>query len=917
MTRPLDQIKVAWRERAFDGPVNSRMIEIRDGERWPTVAEIVMTTPELPARFVRDGEVRINGELVPRSCWHLVRPKLAPGRGVGVTLHLPLRGGGGGQGNKNILALVATIAVLLVAAAVSGGALALIPGLAGLLPFSVAAGSIGASVLGAAVGLAGALAIGALTKPPTITDPGGPATDADGKPASLSGNVLAPGAAVPRVIGTRRVFPPLASQPLNELVGDDENVEAVMVLAGKHALSAVRLGDANSSDMTDVTVELQDGRSTIQSLVSRQARTIPHNFLMSQHKANGTTVEGDTPVGGGGGSLLSQLPKWEPFVSRIGPDEIWIRLQFPEGIIQEATPATRMNVPVRVRIRRRGDSTWINLPEIHFSSDKPVPFQKDIRIVWATAPTAANVPPSTGQGPFFAFNSVTGQNGTSVTPATASWTAHSNFSLPSGGAVLSSSTLATTSVKNVELYQHKAVFYLDAATFPQNAPYEIQVRRGCPYVHTNFTPATYVYASLVRDFFEYQNNTGTPSVPIDLQTVHHRVVLSHISSIWNENPIQSSDFATVSVKARGRQLDQISVLASGYTYDWDGSGWNTLTTTSNPVPHFREVLGGTLSADPMPADMIDDTGLVAWRTHCTSMGYTVNAVIDGRSTRDVLELIASCGYAKPRMSEKWGVALDKNRSAEPPVQIFSPRNMRAFGFSRGFPQMPSGFRVRFDNIDDDYKEDEIVVDDVEPLPDQATRYEQVRYDGFVDEDDARARALFDLEQARRRFVFYRGEVPVEALVCVRGDLVGVQHDVIRNEAGYARVLAVRISGSNVTGLILDGTIPVPTEDAWSDPGLAWSSYSSAWRDARTGVAIRLKDQTSIVKEVTAVEEEAREIDFVTPFAHPGATVLTEDCLVVSGLFGSEYQRMLVLDVTPIADMAAAMTFVPEAPELWS
>ncbi len=916
MTRTLDQIPVAYRTRAFDGPVHRTRV-VRDGERWPTIAEIVAETPHLPARFIHDGEVRINGDLVPRERWHLVRPKLATDREVAITLHIRLRGGGGqGGGQKNIIALVATIAVLLVAAAVTGGLLGPVAAAIGL-PFSLAAGTIGASVAGAAVGLVGALAIAALTPAPKLAaaaEPGAPTIDADGKPASLTGNVLAPGAAAPRVLGTRRLFPPLAGQPLPELVGDNEVVEGVYVLAGPHALSLVRAGDIAAADISEMTVELQDGTASAltQSLVPRQSRTIANNLLMSQHALDKTTQYLlDTTK-----SLADALPKWESVVSRDSPDEIWVRLAWHEGLFQESAPTGTMNHPVRVRIRRRGDSTWINLPEIHFSSNKPIPFQKDIRIKWATIPAIPNAPP-TNQGPVYAFKSVPGQDGVFITPVTAGWSAHSHFSGGAGNDVLSSATLASSNVRNVELHPEKVVFYLSAATFPQDAQYEIQIRRASPYIASNFNPANYQYATVVRDWFEYQGQSGQNIVPIDLGATHDRLVVRHVSSIWNENPIQSTDFATVSVKVRGRALEQISVLASGYVYDWDGSGWNTLTTTSNPAPHFRDVLGGTLSADPMPADMIDDAGLVAWRTHCVTMGYTIDAVVDGHNAKDVLELIAACGYARPRMSEKWGVAVDKDRSAESPVQIFSPRNMRGFGFARGFPQMPSGFRVRFDNIDNDYHEDEIIVDDVDLLPDQPTRYEQVRYDGFVDENDARARALFDLEQARRRFVFYRGEVPVEALVCVRGDLVGVQHDVIRDEGGYARVIDVKTSGSNVTGLILDGSIPVPTEDAWSDPAAAWSSYSSAWAAARTGIAIRLNDQTSIIKEVTAVSEETNDVDFVTPFSNPGASILAADCLVVAGKFGSEYQRMLVLDVTPIADMAAAMTFVPEAPELWN
>ena len=129
-----NQIPVVWRQRHFVGDLKFRALDVN--ARISTIAEIIAGIPEaeLPRGFGEAGEVRINGELVPRGVWHLVRPKYRPGCDTVVTLHVPLHNGGGsssGSGSKSTLSLVASIAVLLVAAAVSGGALGL-PGI-GLL----------------------------------------------------------------------------------------------------------------------------------------------------------------------------------------------------------------------------------------------------------------------------------------------------------------------------------------------------------------------------------------------------------------------------------------------------------------------------------------------------------------------------------------------------------------------------------------------------------------------------------------------------------------------------------------------------------------------------------------------------------------------------------------------------------------
>lgn len=146
--------------------VACRVFEV--GRTVPTIAEVVASIPpeELPRSFNErgdDGEylgqVRINGDVISRALWHLVRPRPSrPGFETVVEILVPLQGSGGAGGgaHKNPIALVASIAVLLVGAAISGGALA------GVLGPVFAAGTIGATVAGAATGLGGSTNFNAL-----------------------------------------------------------------------------------------------------------------------------------------------------------------------------------------------------------------------------------------------------------------------------------------------------------------------------------------------------------------------------------------------------------------------------------------------------------------------------------------------------------------------------------------------------------------------------------------------------------------------------------------------------------------------------------------------------------------------------------------------------------------------------------
>lgn len=916
-------VSVAWRERPFDGEFSHVLIEPDVLGAMPTIAEIVEKLPDLPRGFCSlGGQVRVNGDLVPREAWQRVRPSARGVKGVSITLHVPLRGPGGGGGGKQTAALVATIAVLLVAAAVSGGAAgALIP---------VLAAGWGASVAGAAIGIGSALLISALFKPPSLSiastqqkapTPGGDLT------ASLQGNALSPGAAVPRVIGTMRVFPPVLSPPLVELVGENLYAEAVYGLSGPHTLTAIQSDGVDITDVSfrnEITLETQEGLlNTRQTLVTRQGHTAALNLEMSQAQLLAVNAQGvryDATL-----KIDDAVPQWHQLVTRDSPDEFWISLGFPSGLAKPANAADR-NVAFRIRFRLQGSSTWINAPELHVSRDSTLlsPFAKEVRLKWGTLPSVpADPPDSSGvtNGWIYAFKHVPTQSG--VAPAgIGGWDADTSFSLGAGGDLLSSVTAAnnTSNVTNVELFADRAIIYLDPATFPPGT-YEVQIIRSWSYLRSGLTAATYIYSGNTYDLFGYitTGGGGFDIIGENVSGVYDKVVVDRTASVWLQNPIQSDDFATISVRCTKRALGQVSVRASGYTGDWDGSGWNTVTTTSNPAPHFRDVLGGTLGGSPLPAMLIDDAGLVAWRTACNSLGYECNAVLEGKTYIDVLNLIAACGYATLRASETWGVVRDRDRSADAPVQIFTPRNMANFSWTKAFTRQPTGFRVSYVNKDLNYIPDEEIVftDDVNQ---DGTYLESISYDGLVTKSEVIARALHDLGQGQSRLTFYSGECDLDALVCQRGDLVGVQHDTLSAKAGFARIKSVQTAGGNVTGMTFEGTVTVDTEsDVFASTNL-FTEQNIFNLGSRTGVAIRLFGGAGIlVKEIAAATNgEVLTVTFATPFADPGRAQLDADCLCAIGPLGSEMRRLLVYDVAPHPpDLTATVTFIDEAPELWT
>lgn len=898
-------IPVAWKTTPFLG--DPRRMVVEEGA---SLADIVRLA-EVPPWFAERGVVCINGEPVPMPLWARVRPR--PSRSeVIVTLHVRMHGDLGGDGG-GLLLTIATIAVLAVGTLITGGLLG--PAALGILGASFGLGGLGAVLLGTAVGIGGALAVSALSPPPALAAPtGATAAQAASKQgraagsAALQGNVLNPGGPVAMAVGTHRVFPSLATEPLFEIVGDDEYVEAVYVLAGPHQLTDIRLGTTPIDDIAEVQYETRQGLAGEPQLavVTRQSRTEPATVNVSQFK-----IDEDTPT-----SLLDQsdpdsnLPQWHRLTTRVDPDEVWFTFVWPSGHFDQSDFTRKMVTPMRIRIRPRGSSTWQNLPELHFQSRSTAPFRKMVKLKWATAPTITPTPAS-NEAPVYAYKVVPGQDGATVSPATAGWTADAHFSAGAGNNLLSAATIATSNVRNVHMYVDRVEVYLDPATTDQ---YEVEFVFGMMFSQTSFTAATYAYTGgLIYDFFSYFFDLVF-RVRDDLSDRNYQIAMQRFSSVWNEEVLPLQEDAVIAIRAHNRQLEQLSVIASNYVYDYDGSTgeWSDLTTTSNPAPQFRAALSSSLLADPLPPSLIDDANLVEWRAQCVARGLEVNAIVEGRSIADVITMIAGAGYARPRHSETWGAMMDRDRSGEAPSQMFSFRNLRSFRWEKAFADLPDGLRVRWNDQATDYEENEIIVFD----PASATlgrRLEDIKYDGLVTEAEAEARALFDLKQARQRATFYHGEADVENIVVQRGDLAVVQHDTLGRRAGSALIKEVTRVGDDVTAILLDGT--VPNAAAFINRTGFLHTTPGFIRTGRLGAAIRLSGGEIITRKATAAGAHVTALALDPPI-EDSANQVEVGQMVTVGKLWSEHKRVVVASIRPTASLEATITFVDEANELF-
>ena len=734
-----------------------------------SVMDIVQRMEVLPADFIDRGVVMLNEHEIPRALWRSVRPKSE--RAI-LTFHMPVQGGGGGGGGgKQVLAIVAALALTVLSAGIATFGIPLL---------GVAGGTLASTLIAAGVSLAGSLLVNALITPPTRKadsqdrdSTGGTALE----PASVTGNLLERNAPIPRVIGTRRIFPPFAFEPVTEFEGQNEIVHAVCVLAGPHELNEIRVGDVAIDDVADadLTIQTRDGftDSPPLSYPQRYGRTFPVQIDMSVHGTSATDLS----------EFLAPLPVWHGTLCADDPDEVWLHFVL-QGLLRQDALSAELSIPVRIRMRLRGDTNWRYLPELHITDRTQSQRRMQVKLFFGQTFTSQPPSPATALGWTSARKFVPAQN---VGPTGTDWDADAYFSNGAGGNVYENGTEGTTNVINCTLTPDIAAFYLDHADWPRGI-YDIEVIRGATFTRSSFTSSTYVYSGNVIDFFGFRD---TLALPLTREGLLDRLSFLRAVSIKNRPPINEKNLAMIYIRARNRSINNLSVLASGYVRDWNetAQSWIDWTTTSNPAPHYRDILTGSLNFDPMPAVMLDDQSLLDWRQRCIDDDLICDLVAESGTIAELLRLVASCGFARPYQSELWGVIQDYQRASEAPIQIFTPRNMSGFSWSKAFPRLPAGFRVNYRDDNYEYTGRQMMVYR-RGVDETDARVEQITYDGLVRRADILRRAQYDLLQAELRSVIYTFTAPIESIVCRRGSLVAVNTDILQRYYGYARVVVV-------------------------------------------------------------------------------------------------------------------------------
>lgn len=813
---------------------------------------------------------------LPRDQWRHVRPKVNDAIMFGYRLH--------DDWVKSAFAIAASIAISIA-----------VPFLAPII------GTLGAALAGAALGIGASLAINALF-PSQQAQLSSSAYSAAGASApqerarqfanvESGSNVLAKEAYLPVVVGTRRVAPPEIAQPHYFLEDGQQTINRIFAWDGHHSITDVQVDRAPVSDYSNITTQIRDGAETssVSTFITKVTKPTSVSDTLSTFSLDALTlVDQETPS--------NSEPTWVRFTTASDAklEEINLRLQL-DSFIKTDSATENIRVPIRIRLRPKGSSgDWVNLPEIHFVGRDVSTSLKELRFRWDGI-FGNDEPGGSLQYEFFQRVPAAGYT-LSDSSTGDQWQADASF--VSGAGI--------RDVANMQGRRNGIRITLDEVTIPKQE-YEWEVIRGIAVSRDALNNGNYVLSGAVNSLFLARSVSASWQVPIDQGSYVGRVTVQQATSIVGRQPCQRPSVALLALQAKGQSVRSVTALASRYAWDWDGTGWNTLTTTSNPATHYRQVLADYLTYHGISTDLIVNDQFVGWRQECIDRGYEVSAVFSGSSVKDTLDGIATAGYARPRFSDGFGIDWFRDRSAERPVQTFSPRNA-SINIEWVMGEKPVGVRGNFQNADRDYADDELQINN--PFYTNFSGYDVRTYATIAKPDLIRRRATFDMLQA-----YYQGrraivvDCSIEGLICDRGDLVGVVTDLMDDAHSGARVRKVI---DNVT-FTYDQDIPVEsTTSLFGIPDIF--DPANIFTVGEQSVVLMSTPNGTEMRAVTAAEltADGQTIRVDAPFSSLDLT----GAHFVLGPVSRFMTRCIVSDVKRQGQENAQLVLVDEAPEIF-
>jgi hypothetical protein len=343
--------------------------------------------------------------------------------------------------------------------------------------------------------------------------------------------------------------------------------------------------------------------------------------------------------------------------------------------------------------------------------------------------------------------------------------------------------------------------------------------------------------------------------------------------------------------------------------------WNLVEPTNNPAALFLYVLMHPANAYRVAdnitsaANYVDLNALAEWYKFCQPMNLvngsyiqdaaktwlSYNAILTNvASVMDVLKDICSAGMASPNFIDgKWTVVVDRPRSGV--VQHFTPHNSWGFESTKILPRIPDAFRITIADETKGYQANEYRVYNTGKTETNSELFEELSLPGVTNFEQASYIAQWHMAQLKLRPEMYSLNVDFEYLVCNRGDLVRVTHDVPLWGSGSGRIKSCS-NGSAVIQL---------TEDIYLENGKTYN------------IRVRTNTGTSVLKTLTAITSTGYYNSITITSALIVADNINADDLFMLGEVTKESQELIVLSIETSSNISAKLMLADYSPEIYT
>jgi hypothetical protein len=343
--------------------------------------------------------------------------------------------------------------------------------------------------------------------------------------------------------------------------------------------------------------------------------------------------------------------------------------------------------------------------------------------------------------------------------------------------------------------------------------------------------------------------------------------------------------------------------------------WDLVETTNNPAALFLYVLMHPANAYRVAdnitdaANYVDLNALADWYKFCQPMTYangtytrdttkpwlSYNAVLTSvASVMDVLKDICSAGKASPNYIDgKWTVVVDKPRSGV--VQHFTPHNSWGFESTKILPRIPDAFRITIADEEKGYQANEYRVYNVNKSEANSELFEELSLPGVTNFDQAKHIAQWHMAQLKLRPEMYSLNVDFEYLVCNRGDLVRVTHDVPLWGNGSGRIKSCQTGSATIT----------LTESIYLESGKTYN------------IRVRTNAGASVLKTLTAITSTAYYDTIIITSALNISDNINPDDLFMLGEVSKESQELIVLSVETSNNVTAKLMLADYSPQIYT